>query len=87
LKDEITLLKSKLTTTNIILEKNLDWMAKHLEVQSNKIDSNNEAVKGKLDGLRTESSKQLVDHFSRSCTVITVGKGSYPKEKSVSQYN
>jgi len=67
LRDEITLLKSKLTTTNIILEKNLgwmeknlDWMAKHLEVQNNKIDINNEAVKGKLDGLRTETSKQLI---------------------------
>lgn len=70
MRDEITLLKSKLNTTNTILEKNLDWMSKHLEIQNSKIDINNDAVKGKMD---TKTSKELVEPFSRLQNLVLFG--------------
>jgi hypothetical protein len=65
LRDEISLLQNKLSTANTILEKNLDWMSRHLELQNDKIDVHHDTVKTRMDALQTETSKELVDHFSR----------------------
>jgi hypothetical protein len=64
-KRETEPLRAASRPSNTFLEKNIEWMSQHLNLQNDRIDVNGKAIQGQVDTLKAEYGKQLVDQFSR----------------------
>src|SRR5467141_80742 len=75
---ELDAIKTRVAATNTSLEKNIDWMTRHLNLQNDRIAVNKEAIESQVHNLEATFNKELVDQFSKLQNRFMFGVSTLP---------